>query len=170
MPNHFIMRGRGVNYNRCSARIQTTEVRAVTEQTLAVLRAKNRAFRWPKGVSGNPDGQSRHYHACGKLARDASPAMMQELIRLAQHAEDERVRSVCAIAVLDRAGIRPIDKPEPEQEPSDRRWDPTKYSVDERELIRTALRLMLEDRRNMLAHPATSEPEALPPSDENGRE
>jgi hypothetical protein len=30
------MRGRGVNYNRCSARVQTTEVSAVTEQTLAV--------------------------------------------------------------------------------------------------------------------------------------
>jgi len=52
----------------------------MTEQTVAVMRARNRAFRWPKGVSGNPDGQSRHYHACRKLARDASPAMMLELI------------------------------------------------------------------------------------------
>jgi hypothetical protein len=39
--------------------------------------------------------------------------MMQELIRLATNAEDERVRSVCLIAVLDRAGVKPIDKPEP---------------------------------------------------------
>ena len=96
---HVIMRGRGVNYNRCSARVQTTEVRAVTEQTLAVLRAKNRAFRWPKGVSGNPDGQSRVYHECRRLARAASPAMMKVLIDLAADPEaDQRVRSVCAVA------------------------------------------------------------------------
>ena len=32
---------------------------------------------------------------------------MEELIRLALHAEDERVRSVCCVAVLDRAYGRP---------------------------------------------------------------
>jgi hypothetical protein len=118
----------------------------VTEQTLAVLRAKNRAFRWPKGVSGNPDGQSRVYHECRRLARAASPAMMKVLIDLAADPEaDQRVRSVCAVAVLDRAGIRPIDKPEPDQEPR-RRLDPSKYTREELDLIAEGLRLMLEDR------------------------
>ncbi|HWZ68746.1 MAG TPA: hypothetical protein VNW89_13035 [Stellaceae bacterium] len=42
--------------------------------------------------------------------------MMRELIDLAKTAEDERVRSVCLIAVLDRAGVRPIDKPMDEEE------------------------------------------------------
>ena len=32
---------------------------------------------------------------------------MEELIHLALHAEDERVRSVCCVAVLDRAYGRP---------------------------------------------------------------
>ena len=35
--------------------------------------------------------------------------MMRGLIELAKTAEDERVRSVCLVAVLDRAGVRPID-------------------------------------------------------------
>ena len=119
----------------------------MTEQTLAVLRAKNRAFRWPKGVSGNPDGQSRVYHECRRLARAASPAMMKVLIDLAADPEaDQRVRSVCAVAVLDRAGIRPIDKPEPDQEPRRPRLDTSKYSLEELKFIGEALRLMLEDR------------------------
>ncbi len=80
----------------------------MTEQTLAVMRARNKAFRWPKGVSGNPGGQAAVYHQCRKLARDASLDMMRGLVDLARNAEDERVRSVCLIAVLDRAGVRPI--------------------------------------------------------------
>ena len=64
-----------------------------------ILKARTRAYRFPKGRSGNPDGQSRFYHTCRKLAREASPEMMQGLIELAKTAEDERVRSVCLIAV-----------------------------------------------------------------------
>ena len=48
--------------------------------------------------------------------------------------------------LLDRAGIRPIDKPEPDQEPRRRRLDTSKYSLEELEFIGEALRLMLEDR------------------------
>ena len=89
----------------------TSGVRARAEFT-----ARGRAFRFPKGQSGNPDGQARFYHQCRKIAREASPEMMRELIDLAKTAEDERVRSVCLIAVLDRAGVRPIDKPMDEEE------------------------------------------------------
>ena len=39
---------------------------------------------------------------------------MEELINLALHAEDERVRSVCCVAVLDRAYGRPREAPEQE--------------------------------------------------------
>ena len=39
---------------------------------------------------------------------------MDELINLALHAEDERVRSVCSVAVLDRAYGRPRETQEAE--------------------------------------------------------
>jgi hypothetical protein len=52
---------------------------------------------------------SRFYYECRRIARDASPEMIRGLIELARTAQDERVRSVCAVAVLDRAGIRPVD-------------------------------------------------------------
>jgi hypothetical protein len=42
------------------------------------------------------------------LARRASPKAMEELIALAGTAVDEKVRAVCAIAVLDRGGVAPI--------------------------------------------------------------
>jgi hypothetical protein len=135
------------------------------ENGVEILKAKTKAYRFPKGQSGNPDGQSRFYHECRKLANRAAPDMMRGLIELANNAEDERVRSVCLMAVLDRAGVRPIDKPEPEPE-RDRSWDPRKYTLDELMFIRRALVLMAEDRRERPAE--VSEPEVLGPSDEDG--
>ena len=119
-----------------------TRIAIVTEQTLTVTRARNRAFRWPKGQSGNPSGQSRFYHEARKLARRAAPDVMQELITLALHAEDERVRSVCAVAVLDRAGVRPIDF-DPAEEADRADFDPRDYSSDELDVIEAALKLIL---------------------------
>jgi hypothetical protein len=75
-----------------------------------VQQAAQKAFstRFRPGVSGNPSGQSRFYHQCRKLARQASLEAMEELVALAQTAVDEKVRAVCAIAILDRAGVAPI--------------------------------------------------------------
>ena len=92
---------------------------------------------------------------------------MRGLIDLAKSAEDERVRSVCLVAVLDRAGIRPIDKPEPDQEPR-RRLDPSKFTPVELDLIAEALRLMLEDRSGRPA--AASKSQLLPPDDDDASE
>jgi hypothetical protein len=130
----------------------------VTEQTLAVMRARNRAFRWPKGQSGNPDGQSRHYHECRRLAREAGPEMMAGLIDLARNAEDERVRSVCLIAVLDRGGVMPIDKPEPEPEQR-QKFDPRAYTPQDLAVIEAGLRLQLAGRST------PAEPEVIAPGD-----
>jgi hypothetical protein len=131
----------------------------VTEQTLAVMRARNRAFRWPKGTSGNPTGQSRFYHECRRLAREAGPEMMKVLIDLASDsAADERVRSVCAMAVLDRGGVMPIDKPEPEPE-SKPAFDPRAYTSADLAVIEAALRLMLAGGS------ADREAEVIPPGD-----
>jgi hypothetical protein len=75
------------------------------------------------------------------------------LIDLAADAEaDQRVRSVCAVAVLDRAGIRPIDKPEPDQEPRRPRLDTSKYTLEELEFLKEALQLMVEDRGERAAN------------------
>jgi hypothetical protein len=111
-------------------------------QEIEILKARTKAYRFPKGQSGNPDGQSKFYHQCRKLAREASPDMMLGLIDLAKNAEDERVRSVCLIAVLDRAGVKPIDKPElePEQRPA---FDPRAYSAEDLAVIEAGLRMML---------------------------
>jgi hypothetical protein len=78
------------------------------EQSVEILKARSKAFRFATGQSGNVGGQSRFYHEARKLARRAAPEMMKELIELARSAVDERVRSLCAVAVLDRAGVRPI--------------------------------------------------------------
>ena len=118
----------------------------MTEQALAVMRARNKAFRWPKGVSGNPTGQSLFYHEARKLGRRAAPTVMQELINLALHAEDERVRSICAVAVLDRAGVRPVDFDPAEERQERPAFNPRDYSPEERNLIERALRLMVERR------------------------
>ena len=67
-------------------------------QAMAEFTARGKAFRFPKGQSGNPDGQSRFYHACRKLAREASREMMAGLIDLAKNAVDERVRSVGCVS------------------------------------------------------------------------
>jgi hypothetical protein len=130
----------------------------VSEQTLAIMRARNKAFRWRKGISGNSSGQSGHYHASRKLARNAAPLMMQELIRLATNAEDERVRSVCLIAVLDRAGVKPIDKPEPEPE-SKPAFDPRNFNERDLAVIEAALKLMVQGGST------PAEPELIPPGD-----
>jgi hypothetical protein len=131
----------------------------VTEQTLAVMRARNKAYRWPKGVSGNPTGQSRFYHEARKLAREASPEMMCVLIDLAKDPEaDERVRSVCAVAVLDRGGVMPIDKPEPEPEQR-QKFDPRAYTTEDLAVIKAGLKLMRAGRS------AETEPEVIPPGD-----
>jgi hypothetical protein len=104
-----------------------SDVRARAEFT-----ARGKAFRFPKGQSGNRDGQARFYHQCRKIAREASPEMMRELVDLAKTAADERVRSVCLIAVLDRAGVKPIDyDPKAEGPKKAPPFDPKLYTTEE---------------------------------------
>jgi hypothetical protein len=112
-------------------------------QAMAEFTARGKTFRFPKGQSGNPDGQSRFYHACRKLAREASPEMMAGLIELAKNAVDERVRSVCLIAVLDRAGVRPIDYIPTEDAAAGRtRFDPSLYTPEQLAEIEKILRMV----------------------------
>ncbi len=117
------------------------------QDSRALARARLRAFRFPKGKSGNPGGISKYYHECRRLAKQASPRMMKTLIELAENpAVDERVRSVCAMAVLDRAGVKPIDFDPNEETDSHPRFNPRDYSVAELDLIEAALKLMLRPK------------------------
>jgi hypothetical protein len=109
-------------------------------------RTANKIFRpgpgrFQPGVSGNPSGQSHFYHQCRKIARAASPEMMYGLIELANNAEDERVRSVCLVAVLDRAGVRGEDY-NPDRDPEIRpKLDVSRLSPEERGELRRLLEL-----------------------------
>ena len=69
--------------------------------------------------------------------------MMAGLINLAKNAVDERVRSVCLIAVLDRAGVRPIDY-DPAEDAAARqpKFDPSLYSPEQLDEIERTLRLV----------------------------
>jgi hypothetical protein len=137
--------------------LELPRIAIVTE--LAVIRARNKAFRWRKGTSGNPSGQSRFYHESRKLAREAGPEMMSVLIGLAKDpAADERVRSVCATAVLDRGGVMPIDKPEPEPE-SKAAFDPRQFNEPDLAVIEAAVKVMLAGGS------APAEPEVIPAGD-----
>jgi hypothetical protein len=71
--------------------------------------------------------------------------MMAGLIDLAKNAVDERVRSVCLVAVLDRAGVRPIDyDPTIDKASESPKFDPSLYSSEELDLIEHVLRLMVD--------------------------
>ncbi len=115
--------------------------------TMAEFAARGKAFRFPKGQSGNISGQSWFYHQCRKMARDASPEMMAGLIDLAKNAVDEKVRAVCLVAVLDRAGVRPADyDPASDAEQPKLQFDPRAYTAEELAKLEEALKLLLEGR------------------------
>jgi hypothetical protein len=65
-----------------------------------------RPYKWKPGQSGNPAGRSGLYGECRRLAAEASPTAMKRLIEL-MDAQDERVAYMAAVAVLDRAGVKP---------------------------------------------------------------
>jgi hypothetical protein len=70
--------------------------------------------------------------------------MMERLVELARSSADDRVASVCAMAVLDRAGIRPIDFDPAEEKRSAPRFNAKDFSDEELQQIEAALRLIVE--------------------------
>jgi hypothetical protein len=124
---------------------------------------------WKRGQSGNPSGQSGLYGETVMLARRAAPDVMRRLIEL-MRSEDERVASVACNTVLQRAFGKPREFDPATEEKPDRyrdRWDPSKYTIEELEQIRAALRLMAEDRSG---RPPASEPEIPAPGQEDDSE
>ena len=90
---------------------------------------------WQPGQSGNPSGRSGLYGEVVKMAQQASPAIMHELITIAlDPGVDERVRVVAANAVLERGFGRPREVSKEEQPPG--------MTIDFSKLPRDALEVL----------------------------
>lgn len=114
------------------------------------------------GTVTQVDSQASIYREARRIARSVAPKMMRALIRMAEKAEDERVRSVCIIAALDRAGLRPIeDDPFPVTKAP---FDPRAYNPEELKVIEQALKLIKERRVD------TATPEIISPKNGIGQE
>jgi hypothetical protein len=89
----------------------------------------------PARTRGHSDDRERSvelYAEVQKIYRVCSPAAAREICRLALEAEDERVRSVCAGMVMDRAWGRPKDyDPNAEAPKKAPPFDPKLYTTDE---------------------------------------
>jgi len=127
-------------YSRCMSNAKGKIASTLDTVDLAAERRTKAAYPWrfQPGQSGNPGGLSKFYWETRRLARDAAPAVMARLIKLALHADDERVASVCGVAVLDRAGIRPTDY-DPAQDVTPPSWDPGALTDEERENLKAYL-------------------------------
>jgi len=67
---------------------------------------KKSGGRWPKGVSGNPDGRPKGVSEIGALARTHAPAAIARLFEL-MYSKDEAIAVSAARALLDRGLGKP---------------------------------------------------------------
>jgi hypothetical protein len=96
-----------------------------------------RPYKWKPGQSGNPTGRGALYHECRRLAAEASLDAMRRLITL-MDAADERVSYMATVAILDRAGVKPMDY-DPAQDVTPPSWDPGALTDEERENLKAYL-------------------------------
>src|SRR6266853_6795939 len=89
----------------------------------------------PVHTRGRKDDRERWvklYAEVRKIYRECSPAAAKEMVRLALEAEDERVRSVCASIVMDRAWGKPKEYDPNAEAPKKRPpFDPKLYTLEE---------------------------------------
>jgi hypothetical protein len=104
-------------------------------------REQNLRPPWTKGQSGNPSGVGGLYREAQRLAREGSPRAVRRLIELVE-SDDERVASVAANSLLDRAWGRARD------------YDPklndtaSRTILDFSKLTREQLKLLVEITRS----------------------
>src|SRR5207244_12958671 len=85
-----------------------------------------------RGGPGDRERSVKLFAEVQKIYREFSPAAAKEMCRLALEAEDERVRSVCAGMVMDRAWGRPKEyDPNAETPKKAPPFDPKLYTTDE---------------------------------------
>jgi hypothetical protein len=86
---------------------------------------------------------SRFYFECRQIFQEASPELARAIVELALDPKvDERVRSVCLVAGLDRAGVKPMDY-DPAQDVTPPTWDPGALTPEEREDLKALLQKMV---------------------------
>jgi hypothetical protein len=78
--------------------------------------------------------------------------MMKKLIELGLHADDEQVKSLCLVAVLDRAGARAIDFDLAEEKTSRPAFDPRNYTAEELRVIESVLKLVQAREQEKTLH------------------
>jgi hypothetical protein len=107
------------------------------------------------------------YAEVRKIYRESSPAAAKEMCRLALEAEDERVRSVCASMVMDRAWGKPKEY-DPNAEAPKRAppFDPSLYTVEELKRMQEVM-LMIARRQGLMPE---EEDEAVEPAVEESRD
>jgi hypothetical protein len=100
----------------------------------------------PAHTRGRPEDRERSiklFAEVQKIYRECSPAAAKEMCRLALEAEDERVRSVCANWVIERAWGKPRDyDPDAEAGKQKPRFDPSLYTMEELRQLYDAMTLM----------------------------
>ena len=133
-------RGKRIDGNAASpAGTLPAATRARTYAGAAALKA----YRYPKGVSGNPSGMNRFYFECRRIFQENAPELARAIVELALDPKvDERVRSVCLVAGLDRAGVKPMDY-DPAQDVTPPTWDPGALTPEEREDLKALLQKMV---------------------------
>jgi hypothetical protein len=100
----------------------------------------------PAHTRGRPDDRERSvklFAEVQKIYRECSPAAAKEMCRLALEAEDERVRSVCAGMVMDRAWGRPREyDPNAEEAKKPPPFDPSLYTTDELRQMQKVMKMI----------------------------
>ena len=107
----------------------------------------------PARTRGGPDDRERSvklFAEVQKIYRVCSPAAAREICRLALEAEDERVRSVCAGMVMDRAWGRPKEyDPNAETPKKAPPFDPKLYTTDELREMQKVM-MMIAQRQGLV--------------------
>ena len=102
-----------------------------------------RAHMFRKGEVHNPAGKGGEYGRCLMLCRNASYAAAEEIIRLSQESEDDRVRYMAATWIYERAWGKPKEyDPAKDKEEIRPRFDPSLYTPEQLEQIEKALRIV----------------------------
>jgi hypothetical protein len=136
-----------------------TQITGTTEAELLEPARRAHLRPWKKGQSGNPGGLGAFYQQARKIVRDAAPELMRELVKLALTAEDERVKSVCLIAALDRAGLKPTEFNPLAENTDARALDLSKLTPEQR----AQLRLLIDLAKTDQALTEAERPSAQPP-------